>query len=79
MGKKFAEYAKFDLSQVNKEVLKVWDDADIFHKSIAQHEGDPSYVFFEGPPSANGKPGIHHVLARTIKDIFLRYKTMQGY
>ncbi len=79
MGKKFAEYAKFDLSQINKEVLKVWDDADIFHKSIAQHEGDPSYVFFEGPPSANGKPGIHHVLARAIKDIFLRYKTMQGY
>ncbi|MCQ2192086.1 MAG: isoleucine--tRNA ligase [Paludibacteraceae bacterium] len=79
MGKKFAEYSKFDLSQINKEVLKAWDDADIFHKSIAQHEGDPSYVFFEGPPSANGKPGIHHVLARAIKDIFLRYKTMQGY
>ncbi len=79
MGKKFAEYDKFDLSQINKEVLKTWDDADIFHKSITQHEGDPSFVFFEGPPSANGKPGIHHVLARTIKDIFLRYKTMQGH
>ena len=79
MGKKFAEYSKFDLSQINKEVLKQWDDKDIFHKSITTHEGDPSFVFFEGPPSANGKPGIHHVLARSIKDIFLRYKTMKGF
>ena len=79
MGKKFAEYSKFDLAEVNKDVLKKWDEADIFHKSIEAREGCPSYVFFEGPPSANGKPGIHHVLARSIKDIFLRYKTMQGF
>jgi isoleucyl-tRNA synthetase len=79
MGKKFAEYSKFNLSDINKEVLKQWDDNDIFHKSVTTHEGDPSFVFFEGPPSANGKPGIHHVLARSIKDTFLRYKTMKGF
>lgn len=79
MAKKFAEYSKFDLSDINKEVLKKWDDNDVFHKSIKIHEGDPSFVFFEGPPSANGKPGIHHVLARSIKDTFLRYKTMKGF
>ena len=79
MSKKFTEYSKFDLSNVNKEVLKKWKDGDIFHKSLETREGHPTFVFYEGPPSANGMPGIHHVMARTIKDIFCRYKTMKGY
>ena len=79
MSKKFAEYSKFDLSNVNKEVLKKWQDGDIFHKSLEIGEGYPSFVFYEGPPSANGMPGIHHVIARSIKDIFCRYKTMKGF
>lgn len=79
MSKKFAEYAKFDLSNVNKEVLKKWKEGDIFHKSLETREGHPSFVFYEGPPSANGMPGIHHVIARSIKDIFCRYKTMKGF
>ncbi|WP_148477651.1 isoleucine--tRNA ligase [Parabacteroides johnsonii] len=79
MSKKFAEYSKFDLSNVNKEVLKKWQDGDIFHKSLEIREGHPLFVFYEGPPSANGMPGIHHVIARSIKDIFCRYKTMKGY
>ncbi len=79
MSKKFAEYSKFDLSNVNKEMLKKWQDGDVFHKSLEIREGKPSFVFFEGPPSANGMPGIHHVIARSIKDIFCRYKTMKGF
>ena len=79
MGKKFAEYSKFDLSEVNKEVLKKWDENQVFAKSMTEREGCPSFVFFEGPPSANGMPGIHHVMARSIKDIFCRYKTMNGF
>lgn len=79
MGKKFAEYSKFDLSEVNKEVLKKWDENQVFAKSMTEREGCPSFVFFEGPPSANGMPGIHHVMARSIKDIFCRYKTMKGF
>jgi len=79
MSKKFAEYSKFDLSNVNKEVLKKWQDGDIFRKSLQIREGQPSYVFYEGPPSANGMPGIHHVIARSIKDIFCRYRTMKGF
>ena len=79
MSKKFAEYSKLDLSNVNKEVLKKWQDGDIFHKSLEIREGHPSFVFYEGPPSANGMPGIHHVIARSIKDIFCRYTTMKGY
>lgn len=79
MSKKFAEYSKFDLSNVNKEILKKWQDGDVFHKSLEIREGHPSFVFYEGPPSANGMPGIHHVIARSIKDIFCRYKTMKGY
>ena len=79
MSKKFAEYAKFDLSDVNKEVLRMWKEGDIFHKSLETRKGHPSFVFYEGPPSANGMPGIHHVIARSIKDIFCRYKTMKGY
>ena len=79
MRKKFAEYSQLDLSQVNKDVLKLWDENHVFTKSITEREGCPSFVFYEGPPSANGMPGIHHVMARTIKDIFCRYKTMKGY
>lgn len=79
MSKKFNEYSHFDLSEVNKEVLKKWDENDVFHKSLETREGCPSFVFYEGPPSANGMPGIHHVMARSIKDIFCRYKTMKGF
>ncbi|MDD3078674.1 MAG: isoleucine--tRNA ligase [Paludibacter sp.] len=76
---KFKEYSGLNLSDVNKDVLKRWQELDVFHKSIETREGHPSFVFYEGPPSANGMPGIHHVMARTIKDIFCRYKTMQGF
>ncbi len=76
---KFAEYKGLDLTEVSNSVQQFWKEADIFNKSISQQEGKPSYVFFEGPPSANGMPGIHHVMARTIKDIFPRYKTMKGF
>ncbi|MDR1879732.1 MAG: isoleucine--tRNA ligase [Tannerellaceae bacterium] len=79
MSKKFAEYSEFDLSSINKEILKKWRDGDIFRKSLEIREGSPSFVFYEGPPSANGMPGIHHVIARSIKDIFCRYKTMKGF
>ena len=77
--KKFNEYNGFNLSDINKEVLQQWDKEDVFGRSISEREGAPAYVFYEGPPSANGMPGIHHVMARSIKDIFCRYKTMQGY
>jgi len=76
---KFAEYKGLDLPKVGTEVLAYWKTHSIFDKSISQREGKESYVFFEGPPSANGMPGIHHVMARTIKDIFPRYKTMKGF
>ncbi|HRF92863.1 MAG TPA: isoleucine--tRNA ligase, partial [Bacteroides graminisolvens] len=79
MSKRFAEHSQFDLSEVNKEVLKKWDENSVFAKSMTEREGCPSFVFFEGPPSANGMPGIHHVMARSIKDIFCRYKTMKGF
>ena len=77
--KKFNEYNKFNLSDINKEVLKKWDEENVFRKSIEERDGAPAFVFYEGPPSANGMPGIHHVMARTIKDIVCRFKTMQGY
>ncbi|MGB4577427.1 MAG: isoleucine--tRNA ligase [Paludibacter sp.] len=77
--KKFKEYSNLNLSDINKEMLSQWNEQDIFRKSIETREGKPSFVFYEGPPSANGLPGIHHVMARTIKDIFCRYKTMQGF
>ena len=79
MSKKFAEYTGLDLSEVNKDILKKWDEKDLFHKSMEIRDGAPSFVFYEGPPSANGLPGIHHVMARSIKDIFCRYKTMKGF
>ena len=76
---KFKERTKLNLSDVNKEVLEQWNAENTFHKSIEEREGCPQFIFFEGPPSANGHPGIHHVMGRTIKDTFLRYKTMQGF
>ncbi len=79
MSKKFTEYKGLDLPALAAEVLSRWDADDTFHKSITTREGHPTFVFYEGPPSANGLPGIHHVMARTIKDVFCRYKTQQGY
>ena len=79
MSKKFTERNKLNLSDVNKEVLRQWDEEDVFHLSMSEREGCPSFIFYEGPPSANGHPGIHHVLARSIKDTFCRFKTMKGY
>ena len=79
MSKKFTEYQQFNLSAVGKEVQAEWEKNDVFKKSIETREGCKPFIFFEGPPSANGMPGIHHVMARSIKDLFLRYKTMQGF
>lgn len=76
---KFTEYNKFNLSDINKEVLAKWNESNLFEQSMKTREGNPSFVFYEGPPSANGMPGIHHVMARTIKDIVCRYKTMKGF
>ncbi len=77
--KKFKEYKQLNLPEMSREVLADWEKEDLFHQSIETRAGHPAFLFFEGPPSANGMPGIHHVLARTIKDTFCRYKTMQGY
>ena len=77
--KHFNEYKQLNLAEVSKSILEQWEKEDLFHKSIETREGNPSFLFFEGPPSANGMPGIHHVMARTIKDTFCRFKTMQGY
>ena len=79
MSKRFKEYSGLNLPGINESVLSDWSAENVFARTMSEREGCPSFVFFEGPPSANGKPGIHHVLARTIKDIFCRYKTMQGY
>ena len=79
MKNKFKEYNGFNLSDINKEVLEKWDAESVFAESMKIREGHPSFVFYEGPPSANGMPGIHHVMARTIKDLFCRYKTMKGF
>lgn len=76
---KFEEYKGLDLPKVAENILEYWKENNIFEKSVTNREGGEGYVFFEGPPSANGMPGIHHVMARTIKDIFPRYKTMKGY
>ncbi|MBQ8272261.1 MAG: isoleucine--tRNA ligase [Tidjanibacter sp.] len=78
-GKKFNEYKGLDLPELGLEVLKKWDADDTFHKSISTREGHPTFVFYEGPPSANGMPGIHHVMARTLKDVICRFKTQSGY
>ena len=78
--KNFKEYSKqLNLSDINKEMLEVWDAHSLFENSMKEREGSPTFVFYEGPPSANGMPGIHHVMGRTIKDIFCRYKTMKGF
>jgi isoleucyl-tRNA synthetase len=79
MSNKFSEYKGFDLAKINQDILKFWQKNDTFHQSIATRAGGPSFVFYEGPPSANGLPGIHHVVSRAIKDIFCRYKTQQGF
>jgi isoleucyl-tRNA synthetase len=79
MSKLFPEYKNFDLSEINKEINAFWKEHRIFEKSVEIRKGQPTFVFNEGPPSANGKPGIHHVMARAIKDIFCRFKTQQGY
>ena len=79
MAQKYKEYKGLDLPAIADEVLKEWNDRGTFEKSIATREGKKPFVFFEGPPSANGMPGIHHVMARSIKDIFCRYKTLKGF
>jgi len=79
MTKRFPEYKTLDLSKVNRDILKIWDDNDTFRKSVREIDGKGEFVFYEGPPSANGIPGIHHVMARTIKDAICRYKTQCGY
>lgn len=79
MSSKFPEYKDFDLPRINNEILGIWENENTFRQSITSREGKPSFVFYEGPPSANGIPGIHHVISRTIKDIFCRYKTLRGF
>ena len=80
MDKKFKQRnGQLNLPEINREINKLWEDADVFNQSMKIREGAPSFVFYEGPPSANGMPGIHHVMARTIKDVFCRYKTMKGF
>src|SRR6188474_410572 len=78
-GMNYKEYKHLDLSAIHKEVLKRWNDENTFEESISVREGAAPFTFYEGPPSANGLPGIHHVMSRTIKDLFCRYKTLQGY
>ena len=75
----FPDYNNLNLSKIGEEILSYWETNNIFEKSVKSREGSKPFIFFEGPPSANGLPGIHHVLARTIKDIFPRYKTMKGF
>jgi isoleucyl-tRNA synthetase len=79
MNKRFPEYKSLDLSKVNKNILKIWDENDAFKKSIREVDGKGEFIFYEGPPSANGMPGIHHVMARTIKDAICRFKTQSGF
>jgi isoleucyl-tRNA synthetase len=79
MSSKYQEYKGLNLPEVAEKVMKKWDENSIFDLSITSREGKTPFVFFEGPPSANGLPGIHHVMARSIKDIFCRYKTLKGF
>src|SRR5690554_7075812 len=79
MSTKFTEYKGLDLPRVANEMLHYWKEQSIFEKAVTSREGNQPFVFFEGPPTANGRPGIHHVMARAIKDIFCRYKTMKGF
>ena len=78
MSNKFKEYKELNLNKFADEILDFWEKNNIFQESIKSREGNPKYVFFEGPPSANGMPGIHHVMGRTIKDIFCRFQTLKG-
>ena len=79
MKQKYSEYKKLDLTQIGKEINDYWRNQNTFEKSVEIRKGNERFAFYEGPPSANGKPGIHHVMARAIKDIFCRYKTMKGF
>jgi isoleucyl-tRNA synthetase len=79
MSTKFNEYKNFNLPEINKEVLQKWETEKTFEQSISNREGAKTFVFYEGPPSANGMPGIHHVMARSIKDIFCRFQSMRGF
>ena len=79
MSKKFPEYKNFNLSEINTEILRIWEEEKTFEKSLSTRNDGPSFIFYEGPPSANGKPGIHHVISRTIKDVICRFKTLEGY
>ena len=79
MSAKYREFQQLNLPSIEAEILKLWDDQQAFETSVSIREGAPSFVFYEGPPSANGMPGIHHVISRTLKDLVCRYKTMQGY
>ena len=74
----YKEYKRLNLPQIDQDILKFWEENDIFHKSVEQRPAENNFVFYEGPPSANGKPGIHHVMARTVKDLFCRYHSMKG-
>ena len=79
MANKYREYKQLNLTETGKEIGKYWDDHEVFKKSLEIRKGNKPFVFYEGPPSANGKPGIHHVISRAIKDIFCRYKTQKGF
>ncbi|MEO6583886.1 MAG: class I tRNA ligase family protein, partial [Ferruginibacter sp.] len=79
MPSRYKEYTQLNLPGISAELLEKWESSNAFEKSVALSEGKPSFVFYEGPPSANGKPGIHHVISRTLKDLVCRYKTMQGF
>lgn len=79
MGMKYQEYKELDLTTINRDIQKYWEDNNVFEESLELRKGSKEFVFYEGPPSANGQPGIHHVMARAIKDIFCRYKSMKGY
>ncbi len=74
----YQEFKNLDLPRIDAEMLRFWEENDIFHKSVNQRDPENHWVFYEGPPSANGMPGIHHVMARTIKDLFCRYRSMKG-
>ncbi len=78
MGRKYNEYSQLNLPQLAEEVRAVWEQNDVFEKSLENRKNNKPFVFYEGPPSANGVPGIHHVMARTIKDLFCRYQTLKG-
>ena len=79
MKRKYPEYSQLSLTKIANEILGVWEKENTFEKSISNRKNDDTFVFYEGPPSANGMPGIHHVISRTLKDLVCRYKTMQGY